>query len=214
MGGYFITACTQNRKILFDKEPVQKLIEKWWWELANKFPTIELDAFVIMPNHIHGIIFLKGIEENIGVAFDRKLEDDDTADVGVDLCVNPKKVNHKKNIKGRHKGLPEQETALGELPTLGTIVQWFKTMITNEYIVNVKSQNWNAFNKRLFQRNYYEHIIRNNESLNRIRHYILTNPDRWEKDIENPKNMYEKGRVVYPNDSFLETYYQSIVEKD
>ncbi len=87
-------------------------------------------------------------------------------------------------------------------------------MITNEYIVNVKSQNWNAFNKRLFQRNYYEHIIRNNESLNRIRHYILTNPDRWEKDIENPKNMYEKGRVVYPNDSFLETYYQSIVEKD
>ncbi|MBC8345179.1 MAG: transposase, partial [Candidatus Marinimicrobia bacterium] len=84
MGGYFITACTQNRKILFDKEPVQKLIEKWWWELANKFPTIELDAFVIMPNHIHGIIFLKGIEENIGVAFDRKLEDDDTADVGVD----------------------------------------------------------------------------------------------------------------------------------
>jgi len=50
--------------------------------------------------------------------------------------------------------------------------------------------------------------------LNRIRHYIMTNPDRWEKDIENPKNNYEKGRVVSPKDYFLETYYQSIVEKD
>jgi hypothetical protein len=78
----------------------------------------------------------------------------------------------------------------------------------------VKSQNWEPFTKRLFQRNYYEHIIRNEDSLNRIRHYIMTNPDRWEKDIENPKNIYETGRVVSPKDYFLETYYQSIVEKD
>ena len=57
-------------------------------------------------------------------------------------------------------------------------------MITYEYIQNVKSHNWEAFNKRLFQRNYYEHIIRNNESLNRIRHYIFTNSDRWEKILK------------------------------
>ncbi|MBT4269916.1 MAG: hypothetical protein HOB42_09930, partial [Candidatus Marinimicrobia bacterium] len=164
----------------------------------------------IMPNHIHGIIFLKDISD-IKVA---RPGDNIGVDVGVDLCVNPQKYNSRKNIKGRHIGPPEQGTVTGEQPTLGTIVQWYKTMVTNEYIRKVKSQNWEPFTKRLFQRNYYEHIIRNEDSLNRIRHYIMTNPDRWEKDIENPKNIYETGRVVSPKDYFLETYYQSIVEKD
>ncbi len=73
---------------------------------------------------------------------------------------------------------------------------------------------WEPFIKRLFQRNYYEHIIRNVKSLNRIHHYILTNPENWEKEIENPKTNYEKGKVVNPKDSLLESYYQSIIEKD
>ena len=66
-------------------------------------------------------------------------------------------------------------------------------MITYEYIQNVKSHNWEAFNKRLFQRNYYEHIIRNNESLNRIRHYIFTNSDRWEKILKIQKTYMKKS---------------------
>ena len=86
-------------------------------------------------------------------------------------------------------------------------------MITYEYIQNVKSHNWEAFNKRLFQRNYYEHIIRNNESLTRIRHYIFTNPDRWEKDIENPKNIHEKVRVITIKDSMIDSYYKSIIKR-
>jgi REP element-mobilizing transposase RayT len=65
-------------------------------------------------------------------------------------------------------------------------VQWFKTMTTNEYIRGVKQLGWPAFAGRLWQRNYYEHIIRNEESLNRIRQYILDNPTRWVFDRENP----------------------------
>ena len=189
-GGYFITACNQSWKMLFIPEPVQTLIEKWWTILPKKFPTVELDAFVVMPNHIHGIIFLRENEYSII-----------KKNVGVDLRVNPKNI-----IKeGGHIGPPEhmvplKQTGLPELntkqdfnPTLGKIIQWFKTMITNEYIRNVKSCNWEPFVKRLFQRNYYEHIIRNDDSLNRIRHYILTNPERWKKDIENPLYRYKKG---------------------
>ncbi len=59
-------------------------------------------------------------------------------------------------------------------------------MTTNEYIRGVKQSGWPPFNGRLWQRNYYEHIIRNDESLNRIRQYIADNPRRWAFDRENP----------------------------
>ena len=74
-------------------------------------------------------------------------------------------------------------------PTIGTIIQWFKTMATNEYIRNVHDKKWRPFNKRLFQRNYYEHIIRNEKDYLRIKKYIRDNPMMWEKDEDNPTNI-------------------------
>jgi REP element-mobilizing transposase RayT len=65
-------------------------------------------------------------------------------------------------------------------------VQWFKTMTTNEYIRDVKQKDWPPFHRRLWQRNYYEHIIRDEGSLDRIREYIVSNPARWDLDRENP----------------------------
>ena len=76
--------------------------------------------------------------------------------VGADRCVRPMDINN--------------------YPKLGDIVQWFKTMTTNEYIKNVKNNSWPSFHKRLWQRDYYERIIRNKEELNRIRKYIIENP--------------------------------------
>ena len=66
------------------------------------------------------------------------------------------------------------------------MVQWFKTMTTNEYMRGIKTFGWTPFRGRLWQRNYYEHIVRDEVSLNRIRQYILDNPARWEFDRENP----------------------------
>lgn len=63
------------------------------------------------------------------------------------------------------------------------LVQWFKTMTTNEYIRNVKTDNWTPFKGKLWQRNYYEHIIRNAESGVNINNYIKNNPANWEEDI-------------------------------
>jgi putative transposase len=65
---------------------------------------------------------------------------------------------------------------------LHAIVQWFKTMTTNAYIKNVHTNNWPAFSGKLWQRNYYEHIIRDEKSLAAIMQYIHDNPKNWLQD--------------------------------
>jgi REP element-mobilizing transposase RayT len=158
-GYYFITVCAQERECLFGKiendlmilNDAGKMIGHWWNELKNKFQ-IELDQYVIMPNHFHGII-------NI---------------VGADLRVCP---DNESNIQlGEHTGSPLQG------PSINKIIQWFKTMTTNDYIHNVKQNHWKSFNGKLWQRNYYEHIIRDEKSLWHIREYVANNPCQWRQD--------------------------------
>ena len=71
-------------------------------------------------------------------------------------------------------------------PTLGDVVNWFKTMTTNQYIRSVKADGWSPSPGKLWQRNYYEHIIRDEEELNYYRAYIANNPANWQTDEENP----------------------------
>jgi len=139
-GAYFITICAHNRELLFQSEPVHDMLKTFWGKLPIKFPIIQSDEFVVMPNHIHGIIFL--------------------------------------NVGATPRGCPN----------LGDIVDWYKTMTTNVYIKGVKNNQWPPFNDRFWQRNYYEHIIRDEDDLNRIRQYIIDNPIRWDEDEDNPKN--------------------------
>ena len=88
--------------------------------------------------------------------------------VGADRCVCPE---NNRTTKGRHAGLP-----------LHSVVQWFKTMTTNAYINGVKQRGWRPFNTRLWQRNYYEHIIRNQQAYEEIAAYIIENPINWRND--------------------------------
>jgi REP element-mobilizing transposase RayT len=74
-------------------------------------------------------------------------------------------------IQGEHTGSP-----------LHRVVQWFKTMTTNEYIRGVKTLGWKPFNKRLWQRNYYEHIIRSEEECSKIAEYIMNNHTKCDDD--------------------------------
>ena len=76
-------------------------------------------------------------------------------------------------------------------PTLGQIVGAYKSITTVVYIRCVKNQDWPTFRKRLWQRNYYEHVIRDDSFLNEIRQYILDNPAKWELDRENPAVVQE-----------------------
>jgi REP element-mobilizing transposase RayT len=76
---------------------------------------------------------------------------------------------------------------VGARVRLGDIVGAFKSLATTGYIAGVKAKGWLEFRGRLWQRNYYEHIIRDEDALNRIRRYVDDNPARWELDDENPR---------------------------
>jgi REP element-mobilizing transposase RayT len=138
-----------------------RVIERWWHELARKFPGITPGEFVVMPNHFHGII---EIGENT---------------VGADLRVCP-------DEEGAHTGAPLPESPYRV--SLSEIIQWFKTMTTNEYIRGVKGSGWEPFPGRLWQRNYYEHIIRDDPEFSRIVQYTRDNPLMWSSDPENPSS--------------------------
>ncbi len=167
-GAYFVTVCTKDRRCFFGEILNEKMIlndagtmvEKWYLELQKKFHDIKCDEHIIMPNHFHAIIL----------------------NVEADLCVCPRPDTHPDASQGEHIGSPLQRSPLP------TVVQWFKTMTTNEYIRGVKQHDWPSFPGKLWQRNYFERVIRDEDELNRIREYIIYNPVKWAKDEDNPKN--------------------------
>lgn len=165
-GAYFVTLTAQGQSALFGEiiggemraNDAGQMVARWWAELSHRFTEVETDVYTVMPNHFHGIVVINE-------------PDAPPYPVGADLCVCP---NMDGNKEGGHVG-----------PPLPTLIQWFKTMTTNEYMRCVKSKSWPPFERRLWQRNYYEHIIRNEDSLNRIRAYISNNPAQWLNDKEN-----------------------------
>lgn len=205
-GAYFVTIVTQHRLCMFGEvvdgetrlNEAGRMVEKWWLELNRKFPNVDTDEYVVMPNHFHGIVVLGAPAVRAGgtaaagavraddVVADGVVADNVGADnvgadnVGADLRVGPVGPvglggPAAYGDQGAHTGAP-----------LPTIIQWFKTMTTNEYIRGVKQLGWMRFPGKSWQRDYYEHIIRNEGALNRIRRYIADNPARWEQDAENP----------------------------
>jgi len=176
-GAYFVTVCTQDRSFLFGKvvhgemrlNDAGKMVHDIWNDLPAFYPGVETDAFIVMPNHIHGIIILVGADPRV--------------------CPNAGPRAYPDSGPRAYPGQPqEMGQPQGVAPTMGLpdVVHRFKTVTTKRYADGVKRFRWKPFHRRLWQRNYYEHIIRNEESLNRIREYILTNPMCWASDRENP----------------------------
>ncbi|MFQ5680636.1 MAG: transposase [Candidatus Omnitrophota bacterium] len=82
--------------------------------------------------------------------------------------------------------------------SLPDIIHRFKTITTKKYIDGVKNNNWQPFNKHLWQRSFYDHIIRNDTSLHKIREYIINNPVNWDMDENNIKNNVGDGLCAVP----------------
>ena len=167
-GVYFVTISTQDRVCVFGDvvegvmclNEAGRMVATVWDALPAQFPSVGLDAFVVMPNHIHGImVFATGVS------------------VGAPLVGAPDVTPNRAT---------DTRAATRVAPTLGDVVGAYKSRVTVEYTRGVKTKGWPAFRRRLWQRNFYEHIIRNEVSLNRIRQYILDNPARWTFDHENP----------------------------
>ena len=166
-GLYFITICTQNRACLFGNivngemilNDAGEMIETEWLNLKNRFPNIELHEYVTMPNHFHGIL-----EITVGTT------------VGAPLVVAPNEMVAPNDDYGQPQGIAPTDKTVGEM------IGAFESITTNEYIRGVKTGIYPPFDKRIWQRNYWEHIVRNENEYNRISEYIINNPQKWQND--------------------------------
>ena len=180
-GFYFVTICTQYRAMMFGRvengemvlNDAGEMVKRWYLETQNKFPNIVCREMVVMPNHIHCIWQILSPIPIVGADHRVRPGNDDTGAGteinGADHRVRPGNDDDCDCTgRGEHVGSP-----------LPVVVQWFKTMTTNEYIRGVKQLGWKPFVKRLWQRNYWEHIIRNEHAYEQIANYILSNPKNW-----------------------------------
>jgi REP element-mobilizing transposase RayT len=160
-GAYFVTLVTADRACLFGEilegeiwpNPIGKIVEKCWYDLERHFPTISLDEFILMPNHLHGII-----------------------------CMGEASASLKRNFQPVFAADASPQRPIGTAPgSLGAIIQNFKSVSTRKI-----NQVLGNSGQKVWQRNYYERIIRDEAELNRIRQYILNNPIRCELDNEYP----------------------------
>jgi len=171
MGAYFVTICTQNRECVLEDPIVNGIINDVWQALPSWFPTIELDEFVVMPNHTHFIVW-----NNVGTPLAGVLDDgnaDGTAKTDGD--------------KPRPYQIPQPQK-INLAPSLGDIVGAFKSLVFKVYLDWVKI-NDPSRRAKFWQHNYYEHIIRNDRELNAIRQYIIDNPINWKDDRDNLENL-------------------------
>ena len=158
-GAYFVTICTQNRDYLFGNiidgtmrlNKAGEMIQTVWNEIPGHYIDIDVDEFVIMPNHIHGIIVI----------------------VGAGPCACPDADSH---TNRQPRGVAPTRLSLPD------VVHRFKTLTTKRYVDGVKNYRWRPFARTLWQRNYWEHIIRSEDDLNLTREYIHNNPAQWELD--------------------------------
>ena len=178
-GCYFVTICAQSREELFGEiiggemvlSEAGRMVERTWNELQEFYHGVETDQFQVMPNHVHGVIVITGNE------FPHK-----TVGTGPRACPD--------NV---HPGVGQPQGAgqpQGVVPTmsLSDIVHRFKSLTTHRYMVNVKDREWKPFDKKLWQRSFYDRVIRGDDDLNRIREYIQNNPLKWALDEYNPAN--------------------------
>ena len=153
-GAYFVTICTHNRQCLFGEimggemrlNDAGNIARQCWDDIPIHFPQVDLDEFVVMPNHIHGIVV---ISNNAGA----------------------------KNFSP----LPKTTRPCGISKTIGSIVRGFKIGVTKWMRNNTPIHD-------VWQRNYWEHIVRNEPELDLIREYIHNNPAQWELDKLHPGN--------------------------
>lgn len=168
-----------------------RMVAAEWDALCPRFMNIDLDAFVVMPNHIHGIIVITGTIGTDGSTVGAPLVGAQSATGGQTTAATVGAALAAQSTTGHIVGAPlgASRATTRVAPTLGKIVGTLKSLTTVAYTRGVKTHGWSPFRERLWQRNYFEHIVRNEDSLHRIRQYIADNPANWTDDPENPQRI-------------------------
>ena len=173
-GAYYVTIVAYQRECLFGEivngemklNQYGKIVQKWWNDIPKHFRNVELGVFIVMPNHIHGIIIIN---------------DNRRGTVPV-----PSNDQNLRGIPPSHKNGETRksggETPPLRAPTLEQIVAYFKYQSTKEMNALDDTKTITKF----WQRNYYEHIIRDEQDIQNKTDYIESNPMMWDEDDENP----------------------------
>ena len=174
-GIYFITICTHQKQCLFGDinngrmslNQIGKIVVEEWLKSAQIRKEIELDEYVIMPNHLHGIVLIHN-DLKIGDRLclrDRNIVDDKGASLAP-LQNNVVDVSRQRKPR-----------------SLSSFVAGFKSSVTKRIKIFCPQPN-----PPIWQRNYHESIVGEEQQLARIRQYILNNPQKWQEDPEKPEN--------------------------
>jgi putative transposase len=183
-GAYFITLCVKGRECLFGEirsgtmrlnEQGEIIDEKWKW-LEHQYPYVKLDEFTVMPNHFHGILWIRDISCPGNSGF---------------KCAGGSRTAPTMGcLKNDVATLPVNSM---KIKSLGRLVGAFKTISAKE--INIRR---NTVGESLWQRDFYDRISRKENELFRVRDYIRNNPLNWESDEENPV-MKSPRYVAQPN---------------
>lgn len=160
---YFVTICTQNRVCYFGDiidskiqlSEIGKMAQKYWWEIPAHFPFVKLGAFVVMPNHVHGIIVIDKTDDGRHVETRQCL-------VSTSKTTTNKPTIGQKRFKNQGKN------------TLSSIIGSYKSVVTKNA--------HNIHSDFAWQSRFHDHIIRTSKSFDRIEKYINENPIKWEVD--------------------------------
>ncbi|EPR65297.1 transposase [Cyclobacterium qasimii] len=171
-GAYFITICCHKRIHRFGEiENNEMILNEYgthayneWAKLPERFNNFVLDGFQIMPNHMHGIIILNAVEAGF----------------------TPSQIENNNNEIGQPPGLTLTiSDDINDIPirpnaSVGDIVGAYKSLVANKCLKIFKLKN--RMMGKFWQRNYYEHIVRNEQSYQTISKYIVNNPKKWGDD--------------------------------
>ncbi len=157
VGAYFVTIAVRGRMALFGEvvdgavclNDAGEMACAAWQAMPLRFPFVEMDAFVVMPDHVHGIVVIRDGGTRAPM---KDAPTPGRADSNVTLVA----------------------------PALGDVVGAYKSLTTAAYIRGVHDSQWPPFYGRLWQRNFYERVIRDEYEMNELRAYIRDNPFRLE----------------------------------
>jgi putative transposase len=171
-GVYFVTLCTHQRELLFEDPVLQRVAETLWQRIPRHFPHVRLDEWVVMPNHLHGLVVITDDP--------RGGEASQAGDSGAEAAPAGEIGSVSEMASGDASPLPRRPCGVAA-GSLGAIVGNFKSVAARRI-----NRLRHTPGMPVWQRNYYEHIVRNERALKAIRQYIVDNPDRWMWDTYNP----------------------------
>ncbi len=182
-GLYFVTICTRDRARFFGEisagemqlSPIGEIVAEEWQKTPQVRPNVELDAWSVMPNHLHGIVVITHqmqISKPTAVETFRRNVSTSGEEPNVETF--------RRNVSATAANAP---SARLKPNSLGAIINQFKSVCTKRI--------WAAgFRDFAWQPRFYDHIIRDEKSLQKIREYVINNPLRWEHDKDNPANIF------------------------